>query len=369
MLPGPTYIYECSQCHGLFSRRSISSGNTLRARFRSDGRMDAPMLPTTPLLSACPHCKTPVFWPKTKELIKYETYTRRYFSNSEHDPKELEFERQQFELETQYKDVPQYTEVTANQISEFLNGLEFSDKHEPTLRMQLWWVSNDERMARNRDALNPDERENLKKLLQLLGHDSDSMMLLRAEIYREMGAFLEAKRCLDYDFKDHKAAMAEQLMRAIEEENTLPFRFVSSDNQYDYEYAWLERRYSPEDPSKYNFADLNPLVFKISNRDWWVKVLGMLCHNWALIECNPGGSATVYFFQDTPHGDRPAIIDSLEFPSVSKARQGLDQNGFNLLKNYPGPWMGCEPKGFIFDNRSEQNKIYSNGKYWESYEI
>lgn len=365
MLPGQTYVYECSQCHGLFSRRSISSGNTLRARYRSDGRMDAPMLPTTPLLSACPHCKTPVFWPKTKELVKYETYTRRYFSNSEPDPKELEFERQQFELETQYKDVPQYIEVTANQISEFLNGLEFSDKHEPTLRMQFWWVSNDERMINCREVLNAEERENLNKLLQLLGHDNDSMLLLSAEIYREMGEFQEAELCLDSEFKDHKAGMAEQIMRAIEKENTLPFMFVSSDDQYDYEYAWIERRYSPENPARYNFADLKPPVFKISNRDWWVKVLGMLSHNWALIEWNSGGSATVYFFQDCSHGSRPAIVDSLEFPSVLKARQGLEQNGFNLLKSYPGPWMGCEPKGFIYDNRSEKNKIYSNGKFWK----
>ena len=366
MLHGPTYVYECSQSYGLFSRRSISSGNTLRARYRSDGRMYAPMLPTTPLLSACPHCKTPVFWPKTKELAKYETYTRRYFSNSEPDPKQLEFERQQFELETQYKDAPQYTEVTATQMAEFLNGLEFSDKHEPTLRMQFWWVSNDDRMARNRYALNPDERENLKKLLQLLGHDSDSMMLLRAEMYRELGEFELAKRCLDFDFHENQAAKAEQLMRAIEEENTLPFRFVSSDSQYDYEYAWIERRYSPENPTKYNFADLKPPEFKIGNRDWWVKVLGMLSHNWALIERNPQGDTTVYFFQDCPHGSRPAIIDSLEFPSVLKARQGLAQNGFQLLKSYPGPWMGCEPKGFIYDNRNEQNKIYSNGKYWRA---
>jgi len=94
--------------------------------------------------------------------------------------------------------------------------------------------------------------------------------------------------------------------------------------------------------------------------------LGMLCHNWALIEWNSGGSATVYFFQDVPHGDRPAIIDSLDFQSVLEARQGLLNNDFKLLRSYPGPWMGCEPKGFIYDNRSEANKLYSNGKYWHA---
>jgi hypothetical protein len=366
MLPGPTYVYECSKCHGLFKRRSISSGNTLRARYRSDGRMDAPMLPTTPLLTACPHCKAAVFWPDTKVMASYVTYIPRFFSSSNADTTQVEFEKQQFELETKYRREPEYAEANSNQVSEFLKYKELSDKHEQSLRMQFWWLSNDDRMEGKSDALSPDERANLNKLLQLVGQGSDSMLLLSAEIYRELGQFEESKRCLDFDFQGSHAAMAEQLMRAIEEENILPFRFVSRYNLYDYEYAWNERRYSPEDPRKYNFADLNPPVFTISNRDWWVKVLGMLCHNWALIERNPDGKATVYFFQDTPQGDRPAIIDSLEFPSVLKARQGLISNDFQILSRYPGSWMGCEPKGFIYDNRNEQNKIYSNGKFWSS---
>jgi hypothetical protein len=327
--------------------------------------MDAPMLPTTPLLTACPHCNSPVFWPDTNVVASYETYIPRFFSISEPDPTQIEYEKQQFELETKYSGEPEYAEANSKQVAEFLKHKELSDKHEHSLRMQFWWLSNDDRMEGKCDALSPEERANLNKLLQLVGQGSDSMLLLSAEIYRELGQFEESKRCLDFDFQGNQAAMAEQLMRAIEEENILPFRFVSRDNQYDYEYAWVERRYSPEDPSKYNFANLNPPVFKISNRDWWVKVLGMLCHNWALIERNPDGNATVYFFQDTPHGDRPAIIDSLEFPSVLNARQALFRNDFQILSRYPGPWMGCEPKGFIYDNRNERNKIYSNGHYWK----
>jgi hypothetical protein len=369
MLPGPTYVYECSKCHGLFRRRSISSGNTFNARYRSDGRMDAPMLPTTSLLTACPHCKSPVFWPETNAVASYETYIPRFFSTSESDPTQLEYVKQQFELETKYRGAPEYAEATSTQVAAFLKNNELSDKHEHSLRMQFWWLTNDERARGKSDALSTEERANLKKLLQLVGQGSDSMMLLIAEIYRELGQFEEAKRCLDFDFQGNQAAMAEQLMRAIDEENILPFSFVSRDNQYNYEYAWIERRYSPEDPSKYNFADLNPPVFKISNRDWWVKVLGMLCHNWALIEWNSGGSATVYFFQDTPHGDRPAIIDSLEFQSVLQARQALFNNDFKILKSYPGPWMGCEPKGFVYDNRNAGNHIYSKLGFWQNHDI
>jgi len=171
---------------------------------------------------------------------------------------------------------------------------------------------------------------------------------------------------LDFDFDENMVARAEQLMLAIDSKETLPFQFVGRDEEYDYEYAWGARRYAPEDPKKFNFAELTPPVFKISNRDWWVKVLGMLCHNWALIERNDDDSATVYFFQDQGGRERPAVIDSLSFEGVREARDGLKRNGFELLKTYPGPWMGCEPKGFILDDRIAGNFIYSQHGYWEN---
>jgi len=70
MLPGPTYVYECQSCKGLFERRSISSGNTSRAKFRSDGQMSAPMLPTTPLLVACPHCNLDRYGASAQGAVK-----------------------------------------------------------------------------------------------------------------------------------------------------------------------------------------------------------------------------------------------------------------------------------------------------------
>jgi hypothetical protein len=316
--------------------------------------MDAPMLSTTPLLTACPHCKSFVFWPNTNVLAKYETYFPKFFSSSEPDPKEVEYSEQQIALEMMYRYEPEYADATSTQVSEFLNNRDLSEKHETSLRMQWWWLFNDDRLAGIRDALSLSERENLTKILHLLGPDSDSIMLLSAEIYRELGLFEQAKRCLDFDFLENNAARADQLMRATEEESTLPFLFVSNDNRFDYECAWILRRYSPEEPEKFDFTNLKPPAFKITNRDWWVKVLGMLSHNWALVERNPEGNATVYFSQDCPTGSRPAIIDSIEFLSVLEARQSLSQNDFKFLKNYPGPWMGCEPKGFICDNRKVQ---------------
>ena len=328
--------------------------------------MSAPMLPTTPLLVACPHCKTSVFWPNVKELTSYKGYISGYFSSSKPDPETVVYQKQQEDLAQKYKDVPDYAEVTPNQLLEFIQSQPYLAEHEETLRMQFWGLINDERLSSNRQELKPQERANLQRIQMLFGYGSLTLFLLHAEILRELGSFEEARKMLDHNFFEDMAARAEQLMLAIEQRNSMPFEFAAREDQYDYEYAWIARRYTPEDPSKYNFADLKPPVFKIGNRDWWVKVLGMLSHNWALIERNPDGSATVYFFQDCPDGARPKIIDSLEFPSVLKARQGLTRNGFALLKGFPGPWMGCEPKGFICDNRSPDNLIYSKIGYWES---
>jgi len=367
MLPGPSYVYECQSCSGLFVRRSISSGNTSRAKFRSDGQMSAPMLPITPLLVACPHCKSSIFWPLMEEIDSYDTYDMTgFFDVGEMLPESLVLRLEKKAKKQKYLDVAKYEQASPQQIFEFIQGGRFDSSYELPLRLLCWQRSNDERIEGGRIELEFDEQENLQKMLLLVDQRTNSHLLLRAEIFRQLAQFDKARFMLDYDFDEEMAARAEQLMLAIERKDSLPFHFVGRDDEYDYETAWRARRYEPEDPSKFNIAELTPPVFKISNRDWWVKVLGMLCHNWALIERNADDTATVYFFQDQGGRERPAVIDSLSFEGVMEARNGLKRNGFELLKSYPGPWMGCEPKGFINDTRSMKSRIYSNGKYWIS---
>jgi len=355
MLPGPSYVYECQSCNGLFVRRSISSGNTSRAKFRSDGQMSAPMLPTTPLLVAA------------IKVDSYETYDLTgIFDVGEMLPESLVLRLEKKAKKQKYQDVVRYEQASPQQIFAFIQGGRFESSFELPLRLLCWQRCNDDRLEVGRVGLESDERENLQKLLLLIDQNTDSHRMLRAEIFRQLAQFDEARFMLDYDFDDEAAARAEQLVLAIERKDTLPFQFVGRDEEYDYETAWLARRYEPEDPTKFNFAELTPPVFKVSNRDWWVKVLGMLCHNWALIERNDDNTATVYFFQDQGGKERPAIIDSLSFAGVREARDALKRNGFEILKTYPGPWMGCEPKGFIYDNRGAGNFVYSQRGYWEN---
>ena len=122
-----------------------------------------------------------------------------------------------------------------------------------------------------------------------------------------------------------------------------------------------------------------PSVFHIITRDWWVKPIGMLVHNWALIEENPRGTVTVYFFHDEGSvkggGEHPspyplseiqklaAVVDSLDFQSMADAIAGLEDNGFRRLAEYPGPWQGMEPVGDFYDARPYEPGIYSKGGY------
>ena len=96
-----------------------------------------------------------------------------------------------------------------------------------------------------------------------------------------------------------------------------------------------------------------PKTLKLDNRDWWVKPIEMLVHNWALIEETFCGTVTIYFFHDagavkgggaenSPYrlGDIQgllAVVDSLDFKSRADAVAGLSRNGFFKLDRFPGP--------------------------------
>jgi len=52
MLPGPTIVRKCSTCGKLIAQPTLLSGNTFGARFWTDGKREAPMLPEQPWLVA-----------------------------------------------------------------------------------------------------------------------------------------------------------------------------------------------------------------------------------------------------------------------------------------------------------------------------
>jgi len=168
-------------------------------------------------------------------------------------------------------------------------------------------------------------------------------------------------------------------MQAVERQDDQPFIFESScdDGDIHFEWAWQARRMKTQTPELPDQPMVPPL-FHIGKRDWWVKVLGMMSHNWALIEPQPNGQVTVYFLHDkgmtlrpsafkrADFSNRSAVVDALEFDDVYGAQQALLANDFDRLKANPGPWLDFVPEGHFWDARATEEGIYSKKGYWRS---
>lgn len=378
MLPGPILLYRCTSCDGLFSRRTLSSGNTLGAQYRSDGQMKARMLLQTPPLVVCPHCQALFCMADAQHAISYRNYFPGFGFVEKPTPEALASKKAQEALAEQYQDVPGYELATRAQCLQFVQSHEMAE-NEKQLRLYAWHRANDERMESGYLRLAADERANLLALLDLLPPESDPEILLRAEVLRELGCFDEAAQVLDHEFSNDFAARAEQIMQAAERQDDHPFVFEDTrdDGDIQFEWAWQARRMTPKTPAPPDQPMVPPL-FHIGNRDWWVKVLGMMSHNWALIELQANGQATVYFFHDkgmtlrpsaykgADFSSRSAVVDALQFDDVDQAQRALKANDFDRLKVKPGPWLDFVPEGHFWDARATEEGIYSRKGYWEN---
>ena len=224
MLPGPILLYRCTSCDGLFSRRTLSSGNTLGAQYRSDGQMKARMLPQTPPLVVCPHCHELFCMAGAQPAISYRNYFPGFGFIEKPTPEALASKIAQEALAEQYRDVPGYWLSTRAQCLQYVQSQKMVD-NEKQLRLYAWHRINDERMDSGYRELAADERANLLALLDLLSPDSDPEILLRAEGLREMGCFEEAAQVLDHEFSDGFISRAEQIMQATERQDSQPFFF------------------------------------------------------------------------------------------------------------------------------------------------
>lgn len=386
---GPTLIYLCSSCKGLYKQPTIASGNTIGARVRSDGRMYAPMLPVTPPLVSCPHCASVFRLKESEPIAEFDEFMastqRRLLSGENLTAEQIDQKKQEeklaIELAIRYEMAPEYGEVTATQCLDYLERTALDLPTEKNIRRFALWLTNDAQYPQSlprrfmdrryenlmskaswdlpvNNKMSPSAESNAKKLLSILNESIEGELILKAELFRELGRYSESCELLNRDLDN--GVVAEQILQMAEAESSAPFIFAAKDDQYDFEYAWKARRYEPERPLV-PIAQLDPPIFKINNRDWYVKVLGMLSHNWALVQENDDNTATVYFFHDHTENERPAVIDSMVFEDEVAAWDWLELKGFDLLKNYPGPWMGCEPKGYFYDARGTTELVYSLG--------
>lgn len=98
----------------------------------------------------------------------------------------------------------------------------------------------------------------------------------------------------------------------------------------------------------------------IKSADFWVKIVGMLQHNWAVIDDGPEGSVRMYFV-----GDTSGVFDEMTFPSRTAAEQGLRRNGF---KRFTGDAdlasFLVAPSPPFYRRRHPNGPVYSSGRFW-----
>jgi hypothetical protein len=103
-------------------------------------------------------------------------------------------------------------------------------------------------------------------------------------------------------------------------------------------------------------------IVEIESRDFWVKVVGMLEQNWALIETGDAASHGVRVFFI---GDTSSVFDEMSFGSSDDAMRALRRNGFTRyaddreLQSFVVP-----PKPTFWRSQHPNGAIYSSGRYW-----
>jgi hypothetical protein len=344
-------------------QRTIASGNNFGARYWTDGKVDTPMLPETPHVVVCPHCGK-VDW-------------LRNLNEVGEIPGPRGFGVPLPEYDLTFDGLPFFDLPTGDDYLGFLESTELIHDQEFYLRWTYWHLMNDAR--RKSSALLPlgiDEVENLQRLLELLTSPSESARLTIAEIYRELGDFDACAKTLDYDFSDEHIPLA-QTIYSLQEEKKACVDLVFYD---DILLDWWKYRRNPPIPTPEPEAQIDPNgppVFEIRSNEWWIKVLGMLQHNWALIEEGADGSAIAYFFHDCGDTNMPchgysmkqlkgrcAVIDSLNFESVRVAEEALSRNGFRPHGDDELLGSDVKPRGIFYDARLTEEGIYSRQGNW-----
>ena len=196
MLPGPNYYYRCPRCSTVAYRRSIASGNTFGAAYWSDAKREAPMLPESPALVACPACNAYLWVASLTPIGQHDWYlptARQLVGQLPIEPEK--------EPPEEWRNAPRFLAPEAKDLAQALDaGVADTPEREKYLRVRLWWSLNDQyRGEGNGDALrsNGERFQGNVDRLALLLDGSPNDTLLRAEIARESGSFTRSIELCD----------------------------------------------------------------------------------------------------------------------------------------------------------------------------
>jgi uncharacterized protein (DUF1810 family) len=92
----------------------------------------------------------------------------------------------------------------------------------------------------------------------------------------------------------------------------------------------------------------------------WVKVVGMLCQNWCLLQPTPNGNVDLVFFDD--RGD---VFDWRSADDFESAQVSARENGFMWMWESPSFYsVAGMPDMPMAKGRQRDRPVYSSGEYW-----
>jgi hypothetical protein len=190
-------IRECPHCKAHVVQEETVSGNTFGAKFYTDGKREARMLPDHPALVKCPSCSN-LFW--VDEAVEVDSGFEaasgkiRVFAPSE------------------------------KEMLNFLAGSTLPKDKEIYLRVRAWWLANDawRWVPNTTPAFSREQVKNLNALSALLDESEPGHRILKAEIARELGKFDDCLLLLSYQFEagyefatNFIKKLAEEKVRAV----------------------------------------------------------------------------------------------------------------------------------------------------------
>lgn len=216
MIPGPYQIISCQYCEGLAKYRTLTSGNTLRATFWSDGKNVSPMLPQPPIVVKCQHCEK-CYWLADAE--KVGTVDLWAEEEQKVNPEWAAVKQVKEPTEDEY-----YSAIEAN--------LAKDGGQEKILRVLAWWRRNDAFRDVRRTtgevmvSVSGACGDNLEALLKLIDQEKDEDRIMKGEILRELGQFDAAKQVLGSVSSDQYSFVVRQSLSLCANEDNRVFGYT-----------------------------------------------------------------------------------------------------------------------------------------------
>ncbi len=218
-------ILICPVCQKQVKIEELHASNTAAAKFWTDGKMEAPLIPEQSDVMSCPH-GSHLFWKQESQEHAREPY--------------------KFFVKSRYSSVPYANVPSLEDLMSELDRVKGKNKeHEIYIRMRIWWADNhtfrrnkkdkpinlmqlvekwlkfnkdSERLSPQKD-LETRRLENMRRLLDLLDNKEPAIRLIRAELYRELGEFKASLVELKKPVPDYFQAHADTIIRLSKQEN------------------------------------------------------------------------------------------------------------------------------------------------------